>query len=200
MLKSFILAAALALASPALAQGLPPSVAETSFSEPGGARVLQLSTDVAAPAAGVWKALTTPDGWRRMGVGSAAVDFRVGGMIETNYRPNVPVGDRANIKNEIVAYVPERLLVIRNVQAPPGFANAEEFSKTVTVIELEPLGERRTRVRLSGVGFLPGAAYDHLYGKFRGGNAYSLDLFRKSFGTPAEASAEAPRRVTVTLK
>ena len=184
MLRILIAAAALALASPAVAQ-TPAAVTDTSFTEPDGDRVLQLSTIVPAPVGEVWKAITTAEGWKRLGPQSTAVDFRVGGMIETNYRPNMPMGERANIRNEIVAYVPERVLVIRNVQAPPGFAHAEEFSKTVTVMELEPVGKKETRLTLSGVGFRPGAAYDDLYGKFKGGNAYSLDLLRKSFAAPA---------------
>ena len=184
MLKALPAALALALSAPVLAQTIPSSVTDTSFAEPDGDRVLQLEVLVPATASEVWAAITTPDGWKRLGVKSAAVDYRVGGMIETNYKPDVPVGDRSNIKNQIVAYLPERMLVIRNVQAPPGFVNATEFGQTATVFELEPAGAGRTRVRLSGVGFRPGAAYDDLYGKFRGGNAYSLDIFRKSFEKP----------------
>ena len=194
-----LIAATLALATPALAQ-MPAGVTDSSFVEPDGDRVLQLATIIPAPRSAVWEAITTAEGWKRLGPQSTAVDFRVGGTIETNYRPNVPPGERANIKNEIVAYVPERVLVIRNVQAPPGFAHAEEFSQTVTVFELEAVGDRQTRLTLSGVGFRPGAAFDDLYGKFKGGNAYSLDLFRKSFGPLAETSAPPSKRVTVTLK
>ena len=174
-------AAAMVLAFGAEAQ-TPDAVRDTSFVEPNGDRVLQLSTVVAAPPAEVWRALASADGWKRMGVQMAVVDFRVGGVIETNYRADARPGERGNIKNEIVAYVPERLLVIRNVQAPPGFAHAEEFGRTATVVELEPAGEGETRVRLSGVGFRPGAAYDDLYGKFKGGNAYTLAVLAKSFG------------------
>ncbi|HEX8570930.1 MAG TPA: SRPBCC domain-containing protein [Caulobacteraceae bacterium] len=198
MLKVLAAVAILATASSALAQ-TPAGVTDNSYTEADGDRVIQLSTVVSATPAEVWRALTSAEGWRRLGVQSATIDFRVGGMIETNYRPGVPAGDRANIKNEIVAYVPERVLVIRNVQAPPGFAFAEEFSRTATVIELRPEANG-TRVTLTGTGFAPGAAYDDLYGKFRGGNAYSLDLLRKSYGPLAEAAVEPSKRVTVTLK
>ena len=140
-MRELMLVLALAAAAlPATAQTVQKSdgVSDTSSVEADGDKVIQLSTIVPAPPARVWEALTTPDGWRRLGVQSAAVDFRVGGMIETNYRPNIPAGEPGNIKNEIVAYVPGRLLAMRNVQAPPGFAHAEEFSKTATVLELAP--------------------------------------------------------------
>jgi len=187
-MRAMVLFLALATPGPALAQAATPpaaAVANTSFMEPDGDRVMQISTVVPAPPAEVWKALSTAEGWKRLGVKMAAVDFQVGGMIETNYRADAQPGERSNIKNLIVAYLPERLLVIRNVQAPAGFANAEAFSRTATIIELEPWGGGQTRVRLSGVGFRPGGAYDDLYGKFTAGNAYSLDLLRRSF-TPED--------------
>ena len=179
-----------AVAPPAAAQPQPADdgVQDASFAEPDGDRVIHLSTLVPAPPERVWEALTTADGWRRMGVRSAAVDFQVGGIIETNYKPDVPVGSRGNIRNEIVAYVPGRVLVIRNVQAPPGFAHPEEFSKTATVLELAPEGAG-TRLSLAAVGFRPGAAYDALYSGFRAGNRWSLAAFARSF---AAAPLEAP--------
>ena len=194
-MREWIVALALVLITPAsaAAQSKPDGVTDTSFVEADGDRVIQLTAVAPAPPAAVWQALTSAEGWRRLGVQSAAVDFRVGGMIETNYRPEVPVGDRSNIKNEIVAYVPERLLAIRNVQAPPGFANAAELATTATVIELQPHADG-TRVTLTGVGFRPGAAYDALFGQFRGGNRWTLAALAASFAAPpvsAEESAAA---------
>jgi hypothetical protein len=48
--------------------------------------VLQLSATIPAAPSVVWAALTTAQGWRRLGVQSAAVDYRVGGVIETLYK------------------------------------------------------------------------------------------------------------------
>ena len=194
VLRSAAAALVLALATGAAAQSGFPAVQDTSFVEANGDRVLQLTTVIDAPSTTVWEVFTTVDGWKQLGVQMAAVDFRLGGVIETNYRPEAKPGDRGNIKNQIVAYVPERLLVIRNVQAPPTFQNAEEFSRTVTVIEFEPAGVGKTRVRLSGVGFGKGPAYDDLYAKFRAGNAFTLDKLRRSWAEPgsaAEAAAES---------
>lgn len=178
-LTTAVLAAAMAL--PAIAQTTDPGVADTSFSEASGHRVLQFSALIPAPPREVWSAVTTAEGWRRLGVRSAVVDFRVGGMIETNYKPDVPVGDRSNIKNQIVAYVPERVLVIRNVQAPPGFPHAAEFAETATVFELDAAGPSATRLTLTGVGFRSGPAFDALHTMFAVGNAYTLEILRKSF-------------------
>ena len=189
--------AAMVLAVSAQAQ-TPEAVRDTSFVEPSGDRVLQQSTVVQAPPAEVWRALASADGWRRMGVQMAVVDFRVGGVIETNYRADAKPGERGNIRNEIVAYVPQRLLVIRNVQAPPTFPHPEAFAKTATVMELEPAGAGETRLTLTAVGYGQGPAYDQLYAMFRAGNAFTLEKLRASWAatgaTPTAAESAAAVR------
>jgi uncharacterized protein YndB with AHSA1/START domain len=156
-----------------------PAVDETSYVEANGDRAIQLTVQIPAAPDKVWRLLSTSEGWKSFATAEAWVDFRVGGMIETAYKPGAVHGQAGNIKNEIVAHVPGRLLVIRNVQAPPGFANAEAFSRTLTVIELRPAGPDATAVTLSAIGFGKGPAFDDLYGKFRMGDAWTLDSLRK---------------------
>ncbi len=166
-----------ALAQPAFPQG----VTDSSFSEPDGDRVIQMSVLAPASVDRVWSALTTAAGWRgHMGVGFAEVDLRIGGLIETSYSAETSAGSSANIRNEIVAYVPERLLVIRNVQAPPGFRHAPEFAQTVTLLELSPEGEG-TRVTLTALAFPRTGPFDDLYTRFHFGDAYTLAVLRDSF-------------------
>ena len=61
--------------------------------------------------------------------------------------------------------------MIRNVQAPPGFRAAEE----------RPTGDKATEVTISGVGFGAGVEFDHLYGFFKAGNAYTLGALTAHF-------------------
>jgi uncharacterized protein YndB with AHSA1/START domain len=151
-----------------------PGVTDTSFTADNGERVMRLSIEVAAEPAQVWHVFSTAEGWRALGVKAAYVNFRQGGVIETSYKAGAPQGDPDNIKNQVVAFVPERLLVFRNVQAPRGFPNAALFARVTSVVLIEPLGPGRTRVTLSGDGYGAGAGFDDLYGKFLGGNAYTL--------------------------
>ena len=58
----------------------------------------------------------------------ASVDFRLGGTVETNYAATAHVGQADNIKNQVVAFIPGRMLALRNVQAPPSFPYPEEFA------------------------------------------------------------------------
>ena len=88
--------------------------------------------------------------------------------------------NRSNIKNAILAYVPEQMLVIRNIQAPPNFEYAEDFGKTVTVINLRSLSKNRSRVELDGIGFLATPAFDTLLKKFRFGDSWTLEHLKRA--------------------
>lgn len=157
-----------------------PGVVDNSGKEPDGSRVIRLSTRVLAPSEAVWRAISTAEGWKKWAVKAAWVDFRIGGMIETSYDAAAVQGSPANIKNQIVAYIPGRMLAIRNVQAPPGFQHAEEFSQTATVIELLPNGPDETTVVLTGTGFRDGPAFETLYGQFLQGDAWTLQSLKKA--------------------
>jgi uncharacterized protein YndB with AHSA1/START domain len=157
-------------------------------------RGFEISGIVPAPPAAVWQALTTAEGWRRMGVPFAVVDLRIGGTIETNYAATAHLGQPDNIKNQVVAFIPGRMLALRNIQAPPNFPYPEEFAKTATVFELRPVGRGATRIVVTGVGYGEAPAYDWLLDKFKQGDAWTLKELADSFAgkTPAPASS-APR-------
>lgn len=203
-MKILIAAAAvstLLLAQPAAAADTFPDwrafrdVSNSSFVEPGGGRVLQLSIVVNAPPKAVWEAFTTSEGFRAWAVPVAWVDFRVGGVMESSYQPAAKVGDAENIKNQIVAYVPGRLLSIRNIQTPSGLKHRELFGQVVQTIEFDDFGAGRTRVTMTGVGWGPGEGFDYLYRHFEWGNAYSLAELKKRFDTgPVDWAAMFARR------
>jgi uncharacterized protein YndB with AHSA1/START domain len=174
-------------ATAAAAQGSPPSwrdfpgVANSSFVEPGGDRAIQLSIEVPAPPGEVFRAFATTEGFRSWAAPVARVDFRVGGSIEASYDPSVKLGSADTIRNQIVAYVPDRLLVIRNVQAPRNFVHPELFQRTVTVIEFAPAAPGRTRVTVTNVGYGAGPDFDGLYRHFEWGDAYTLAGLKRRF-------------------
>lgn len=171
-----------------------PAIDDASYVEPSGDRVIELSTVVDAPPAAIWQALSTEAGWKALGVGMARVDLGQGGIIETSYDAKAVPGQPGNIRNQVLVAIPDQLLVIRNLQAPPGFAHAEEFGRTITAIELIPEGGR-TRIRLSAVGYRPGPAYDALLEQFRTGDAWTLEELRKHFaGSPVAAPAAVAER------
>ncbi len=157
-----------------------PGVSNTSYVDAAGERALQLSMDIPAAPHDVFQAFATAEGFKRWAVAVARVDLRTGGEIEASYDPKAAIGDPNNIKNQIVTFIPDRLLVIRNVQAPAGFPGKDAFQKTVTVIEFEAI-TTGTRVRLTNTGYGTGPEADTVYGHFEWGNAYTLAELRKRF-------------------
>lgn len=175
-------AAGALIAGPAAAQSVKdfPDVADTSFVQANGHKVLRIALDVPAPRKAVWERFTTTEGYRAWATPVAQVDGRLGGMIEGSYDFKARIGDADNIRNQIVLLAPERTLAIRNVNAPKALPGGKAFGEIVTVMEFDDVAGG-TRVTLTAVGYKPGEPYDTLYRHFSWGNAYSLTKLKESF-------------------
>ena len=185
MRTRFAATAALALAAALAANAQParaPDIVDSSFVTADGARTLQESIDIDAPVAVLWKAFTDVTEYRRWNSPVAAIDLRVGGSLEASYDPAKALGDPDNIKHRIITFLPGRLIVFQNIQAPHGLTGAEAFQKTVTVLEYQPLGPARTRVTISSTGWGNDPASDRLYGFFKSGNAELLRKMKSVYG------------------
>ena len=98
------------------------------------------------------------------------------------------VGQADNIKNQVLAYVPGRMMALRNVQAPPS-SLPKEFAPPP---RCSSFGPRRaaTRIVVTGIGYGEGAAYDWLLDKFKQGDAWTLKELADSFAGRAQAPAK----------
>jgi uncharacterized protein YndB with AHSA1/START domain len=185
MRKVLSLAAALcAAAGVALAQPTKtPDVVDTSFATADGARTLQESIVIDAPVAILWKAFADSEEFKRWNSPVAAVDLRVGGSLEASYDPKRKLGDPDNIKHRIITFLPERLIVFQNIQAPHELPHADRFQKTVIVLQYEPLAPSRTRVVLSCTGWGADPESDVLYRFFHDDNAELLQKMKTVYET-----------------
>jgi len=157
------------------------SAKDTSFTDSAGHRVQQIRLDVDAPVVKVWWALTTSEGFRTWAAPVAEVALGNDGMIEASYRMTAKIGDPDNIRNRIVAYMPEHLLILKNEHAPKNAPfSADAFGKIRTIIELEDMGGGKTRVIESSIGYGEGKEFDSVYTHFRSGNAEEFALLEKS--------------------
>lgn len=155
-------------------------------------RTLEHQGVVEAPLAEVWAAFTTSDGFASWAVAHAQVDLRLGGEIRSSYHPQSDLHDEHTIVNRIISYEPQRMLSIRNEQAPAGFKNAALFQQTWSVIYFEPLGRDRTHVRVIGLGYGEGPEWDEIYDKFKAGNAVTLERLQQKFAGQADVKPGAP--------
>jgi len=178
------LAALAATTGAPIAQAAPPQIHQVKGVAADGARYYEDSIIIDAPAQALWTAFTDTAAYRKWASPVAAVDFRIGGVIEASYDPKGHLGDPQNIKNAFVAYIPARLLVFRNVQAPDGLPGREAYPKTIKTVEFEALGPSQTRVTVSGIGFGAGADFDQLYGFFSRGDAGMLASLKAAMEAP----------------
>jgi uncharacterized protein YndB with AHSA1/START domain len=157
--------------------------AATRERAPDGTHLLVHEAVVEAAPEEVWTAISTAEGWKRWAVPVAwapAPD-----TIETSYTPTAKPGDASTIRQQVLLRVPRRLMVFRTVKAPAGFPDFDTYSKVVSAFELEPAGDGRTRVRLTGTGYDDSEAGLRLLGFFEKGNQASLEALRKRFATAA---------------
>ncbi len=146
-----------------------------SRAEPSGERTLCHEAVIDAPAAEVWRLFATSEGLGSWLAPVVAIDLRAGGIWESSYDRNARLGDAGNIRNRVIAFAPERMLVIQVAGAPPSFPHADLVGELATVIEFDAVDANRTRVRVSMLGYRAGEGFDVLYRHFEWGNAYTLD-------------------------
>jgi uncharacterized protein YndB with AHSA1/START domain len=156
----------------------------------GGDLALCHAVVAPAPASEVWRLWTTSEGLSSWAAPVAAIELRVGGTWEASYDRGARIGDSGNIRNRVVAFAPERLLVIQIADAPPGFPHEELARQLATTIELEPLDASRTLVRVSMMGYRDEPGFDVLRGHFDRGNAWTLSkLYERVVSGPVDWNA-----------
>ena len=94
-------------------------VEDRSLVQADGGRLLSEAITIKAPRQAVWEAFATTQGLLSWEAPVAAIDLRVGGVLEATYDAKGRLGDPGNIKHEVLGYLPGELLVFRNIQAPP---------------------------------------------------------------------------------
>lgn len=103
-------------------------------------------------------------------------------MIETSYQAYAQAGAPENIRNQIVAYVPQRMFAIRNVQAPPRAPfDVPTLQSLHTIVLLEAVTERSTRVTFVQPGYRSGEPYDTVLRNFRWDSGWTLEQLKRRF-------------------
>ncbi len=162
---------------------------------------------VNAPPAEVWRVFTTGEGFKQLGVAHAEIDLRVGGLIRTHYDPKGVLGDEGTIVNEIIAYEPERVFAIRIKAPPKGFPFKEAWKGTWSVVTMTDLGDGRTHVRISGLGYDASEESQKMRAFFRDGNGYTLKVLQSQYDAatpppsgPAHPASDAPSLAPIEVE
>jgi uncharacterized protein YndB with AHSA1/START domain len=154
-LRSTVLAAAALVALAQAAAG-----GEATHME----RAIRREVIVAAPVAEAWRAWTTAEGAASFFAPEAKIELAVGGAYELYFVPSAPAGSRGSEGVKVLSYLPMRMLSF-DWNAPPQFAE-ERKARTWVVVQFEPLGEDRTRVTLTHLGWRDGGRWPEVYAYF----------------------------------
>jgi len=111
-----------------------------------------------APLATVWQAFATREGYATLGIQQAAVDLKMGGLVQIQPDSKGTLGDKGTTVSEILSCEPERLLSLRVRQSPAGFPDTRAFANTWSIVYFAPLGAEMTHIRIAGFGFNEGPA------------------------------------------
>lgn len=143
--------------------------------------ILQQQVIIDASISDVWDAFTTSEGYAAWASPFAHIEFGVEGFIESSYELDGELGRDGNIRLRILAYIPERLLVLKTDKAPAGFGSEETWKRLVSVFEFLPSNDDRTRLIVSGIGYGDDEESEQLKAFFVQGNAWSLKALNDRF-------------------
>jgi uncharacterized protein YndB with AHSA1/START domain len=186
-MRHFLLATAICIAACSPAPDAPAPVApvsteitDSSFSGTDGSRSIQLSVSLPAPPVEVYRTIATVEGWKTWAAPAVFGEIKLNGEFETSYSADATAGDPANIRQLVLALVPDSLVVFRTVQTPPGFPHPDLFKQTVTTMQLAPEASG-TRLTLTHSGFGTSPEWDELHGFFEQGDRQTLEVLQKVF-------------------
>ena len=149
---------------------------------------------VNAPPAELWRVFTTGDGFKNLGAAKAEIDLRVGGLMRSHYDPKGVLGDEGTIQNQIISFEPERMISFRIHKPPAGFPFTNAWKDTWSVATFTDLGDGRTHVRLSTMGYTTDDESQKMKAFFEAGNGWVLKKLQSIYDKgvkPAAGDAHA---------
>jgi len=136
--------------------------------------VLKQFFTVNVPLDSVWNAYTTKKGWESWATSIAEIDFKVNGVIKTNYNKEGKIGDESTIVLHIINYVPRRALTLQAELSThfPEFMKQDE-KDMFNMILFEEISPTKTKVISYGIGYKHNEKYMSLLDFFIQGNEQS---------------------------
>ena len=157
-------------------------VRDTSYQTSAGEKVLRLESVLPLGKAEAWKLFTTEEGWKKWATPVVSINFKVGGQILSHYDKTKAVGDPGTIRLPIINYLEGEMITLK-VILTDAFAEGvrREDGNLQEIIQLVALGEGRTKVVSSMIGWGSGPDWEKTYEFFRKGNRWSYEQLVKHF-------------------
>lgn len=157
-------------------------VTNSSYVTKYGEKALQLSIIVPLSRDEAWKLFTTDSGLKRWMAPVVNINMKMGGWIRTNYDKTKTTKDPGTIQLNIINYLEDDLLTLKvNLNSNfPKEAIAED-KNLQEVIQLVDLGNKRTKIISTMIGWGEGSHWDKTYSFFEKGNNWTFEQVLKLF-------------------
>jgi uncharacterized protein YndB with AHSA1/START domain len=145
----------------------------------------------------VWNAWTTQDGLREWVAPVVAINLRIGGTISTKYDSKAKIGESGTITLPIVNYVEKQLITLR-VNLNDSFARKvrDEDQNLQEIVQIADIGDGKTKLVSSMVGWGTGKEWDDTYAFFARGNEWTYQQLAKYLSRAGSAHEQVIKIVT----
>ena len=144
----------------------------------------------------MWRAWTVPQDLSKWIDPVVAIDLITGGTIYTNYDAKATIGGAGTIQLPIINYVEKQLITLKvnlNEKFPKN--TRDEDHNLQEIVQIVDLGDGKTKVVSSMVGWGTGKDWDHTYEFFARGNEWTYRQLAKYLLFPAPAAAASREQV-----
>ena len=156
-------------------------IMNSSFIAANGERFLRFEIILDTTIAETWKLIATEEGIKKWMAPVAILDLRIGGMLKTNYNETAKIDDKGTITLGIISYIPSEILTYK-ITLNELFAEKcrKEDKNLQHIIQLKSLGENKTKIISTMVGWGQGKEWDEAYTFFEKGNEWTFQKLLKS--------------------
>lgn len=178
MKTTFILLLLFCLPAHLFGQG----VKNTSYVTSTGEKVLRIEFAIPVEKTEAWNLFTTEEGWKKWAAPVVSIDFRVGGLISTNYDSSKVIGDPGTIRLPIINYLEKEMLTLK-VVLNEGFSEKlqQEDENLQEIIQFFDAGKGKTKIVSSMIGWGEGPDWDTTYAFFAKGNEWTYEQLLKLY-------------------
>ncbi|MFN8135943.1 MAG: hypothetical protein U0T69_00025 [Chitinophagales bacterium] len=157
-------------------------VQNTSYQDPNGEKILQLSIIVPIVKCEAWKLFSTDNGLVKWIAPVAKIELETGGSIKTNYDKEKGPDDKSAIRLDIINYLTDELMTLK-VNLNNSFPKEvqQEDKNLQEIIQFIDIGNEQTKIISSMVGWGKGEQWDKTYNFFEKGNIWTYEQVLKIF-------------------
>jgi|JI6StandDraft_1071083.scaffolds.fasta_scaffold00651_17 uncharacterized protein YndB with AHSA1/START domain len=162
--------------------GIQAQVNNSSYVTKFGERALQFSIEVPASKVEVWKLFTTEKGLEKWIAPVVKINMKIGGWIRTNYDKTKTTDDTTAIQLDIINYLENEMLTLKvNLNNNFPLEAKNDDKNLQEIIQLIDLGNGKTKIVSTMVGWGKGSHWDKAYTFFERGNEWTYKEFLNLF-------------------